>query len=189
MAKRKKELLKEFQSCMEMVSASLLSGYALENAFAGAQRELEQLYGKESPMKIELEKINRQVGMNQPIEKVFSEFAAQSGIEEMESFAEILAFAKRSGGDLIHVIQKTVENIGMKLQAEEEIQTMIAEKKLEQQAMNLMPIFLLGYLELASPGYLDVLYGNLPGALFMSACLVAYAAVFRLAERLGNIEV
>lgn len=185
----KRRLLKEFQSCMEMVSASLLAGYALENAFSDAQKELEILYGVQSPMRLELEKINRQVCMNQPLEKVFWEFAVTCEVEEIRNFSEILTFAKRSGGDLVEIIRGTVENIGSKIQIEEEIQTMIAEKKLEQKVLNVMPLFLLVYMDLTSPGYLDILYGNILGVLFMTICLAVYAAAIMISERMTRIEV
>lgn len=174
---------------MEMVSASLLAGYALENAFLDAQKELGLLYGVQSPMQAELEKINRQVCMNQPLEKVFEEFALKCEVEEIRNFSEILTFAKRSGGDLIEIIRGTVENIGSKIQIEEEIQTMIAEKKLEQKVMNVMPMFLLVYMDITSPGYLDVLYGNILGILIMTICLAVYMAAVMISERMTNIEV
>ncbi len=40
---------------------------------------------------------------------------------------------------------------------------MIAQKKLEQKVMNVMPLFLLFYLDITSPGYLNVLYHNVLG--------------------------
>lgn len=187
--KQKRQLLREFQSCMEMISANLLVGYALENAFLDVKKDLEVLYGTESRMCSELEKINRKVSMNQPLERVFEEFAFSCGVQEIEDFSEILSFAKRSGGDLIAIIQGTVENIGNKIRIEEEIQTMIAEKKIEQKVMNVMPMFLLFYLDVMSPGYLDILYHNLAGVLIMTFCLLVYLVAILLSERMAHIEV
>lgn len=174
---------------MEMLAASLLAGYALENAFTDAQKELRVLYGEESIMYGELERMNRQVAMNQPLERVFAEFAIKYGVEEIVNFSEIMTFAKRSGGDFVEIIQRTVEDIGSKIRIEAEIQTMIAQKKMEQKIMNIMPIFLLVYLDITSPGYLDVLYGNLLGITVMTLCLLGYAAAIWLSERMANIEV
>ena len=187
--KERSRLLGEFQSCMEMLAASLLAGYALENAFIDAQKELQVLYGEESIMCRELERMNRQIAMNQPLERVFAEFAVKHGVEEIINFSEILSFAKRSGGDFVEIMQRTVENIGSKIRLEEEIQTMIAQKKMEQKVMNVMPVFLLIYLDITSPGYLDVLYGNLLGVVIMTACLLSYAAAVWFSERMANIEV
>lgn len=187
--REKKKLLGEFQSFMEMLASSLLAGYALENAFIDARKELRLLYGEGSIMEKELEQMNRQVEMNQPLERVFGEFAAKYGVEEIVNFSEILTFAKRSGGDFVEIIQRTVENIGSKIRIEEEIQTMIAQKKMEQKVMNFMPVFLLVYLDITSPGYLDVLYGNLLGVTIMTICLFGYAAAVWLSERMADIEV
>lgn len=172
-----------------MLAASLLAGYAMENAFADAGKELRILHGEGNIMQRELEQMNRQVEMNQPLERVFAEFAAKYGVEEIINFSEILTFAKRSGGDFVEIIQRTVENIGSKMRIEEEIQTMIAQKKMEQKVMNFMPLFLLVYLDITSPGYLDVLYGNPLGVAIMTICLLGYAAAVWLSERMANIEV
>ena len=175
---RKRRLLREFKDCMEIIEGNLLAGYALENAFLDAGKELK-----------ELEIINRKVCMNQPLEIVFEEFAQRCGVEEIQNFSEVLSFAKRSGGNLVGIIQNTVRNISSKIQIEEEIQTMIAQKKLEQKVMNVMPLFLLFYLDITSPGYLNVLYHNVLGVIFMTICLLGYIASVLLSERMGRIEV
>lgn len=187
--KRKRQLLLEFKDCMEIIEGNLLAGYALENAFLDAGKEMKELHGEGGLMQAELEKINRSVCMNQPLETVFEEFAQSCKVQEIENFSEILSFAKRSGGNLVGIIQNTVEHIGSKIQIEEEIQTMIAQKKLEQKIMNVMPLFLLFYLDITSPGYLNVLYHNLFGVLFMTFCLIGYIASVLLSERMGRIEV
>lgn len=101
----------------------------------------------------------------------------------------MLSFAKRGGGNLVGIIQNTVRNISSKIRIEEEIQTMIAQKRLEQKVMNVMPVFLLFYLDIASPGYMDVLYHNILGVIFMTICLLGYLASILLSERMGRIEV
>lgn len=187
--KKKRQLLQEFKDCMEMIEGNLLAGYALENAFLDAGKEMKELHGEGGLMQTELEIINRKVCMNQPLEVVFEEFAKKSGIEEIENFSEVLSFAKRGGGNLVGIIQNTVRNISSKIRIEEEIQTMIAQKKLEQKVMNVMPLFLLFYLNITSPSYLDVLYHNILGVIFMTICLLGYIASILLSERMGRIEV
>ena len=65
---------------------------------------------------------------------------------------------------------------------------MIAQKKLEQKVMNVMPVFLLFYLDITSPGYLDVLYHNILGVIFMTICLLGYLASILLSERMGTVS-
>lgn len=186
---RIKKLRKDFQNSMEIITGNLLAGYALENAFLEAQTELAELYGEENQMQQELVWINKQIQMNQPIEKVFAQFAARSGVEEIRDFSEVLTYAKKSGGDFVKIMCKTSENIADKIRVEDEIETMIAARKLEQKIMNIVPLFLIGYLELVSGEYLEVLYGNVGGIILMSVCLAAYIAALQLSERMSCIEV
>lgn len=186
---KKRKLRLEFKDSMEIVIGNLLAGYALENAFIEAEKELTELYGTETKMSLELAKINQQVKMNQPIETAFAAFAKESEVEEIENFSEVLSFAKKSGGNFVKIMKASTEAIESRITVEEEIQTMIAARKLEQKVMNAVPIFLLIYLDIASYGYLDVLYKNIGGVLFMTFCLAGYVAAIALAERITHIEV
>ena len=56
---RKRRLLREFKDCMEIIEGNLLAGYALENAFLDAGKELKELHGEGGLMQTELEIINR----------------------------------------------------------------------------------------------------------------------------------
>lgn len=64
---RKRRLLREFKDCMEIIEGNLLAGYALENAFLDAGKELKELHGEGGLMQTELEIINRKVCMNQQL--------------------------------------------------------------------------------------------------------------------------
>ncbi len=186
---RKEQLLSEFADAMRAVSAALLAGYSMENAWREAQREVKKLRGEDSYMLLELRQMNAAVGMNEPIERVLEEFAGRSGCEEIESFAEIFMFAKRSGGDFPGIIRSTVRKLTESMEVEQEIAAVLAGKKLEGKIMNGMPLFMLAYLNLTSGDFLDALYGNLFGMLVMSGALLGYFAALKLSEHILDIRV
>ena len=70
-----------------------------------------------------------------------------------------------------------------------EIEATLAAKKSEQMIMSLMPVGIILYLQMTSPGFLSVLYGNPFGIAAMSICLVIYAAAYWLGRRIVDIEV
>lgn len=187
--KRKDRLLQEFKDGMQAVSAALLAGYSMENAWREAEKELKELYGDTSMMYGEIHQMNAAVRMNEPLEKVLSDFAKRSGCEEIESFAEVFSFAKRSGGDFAKIIRTTVQKLTGKIEVEREIATVLAGKKLEGRIMNTMPILILAYLTFFSGEFLDMLYGNLTGVLIMSAALGVYAAALKLSAHILDIRV
>ncbi len=187
--KRKDQLLLEFKDAMQAVSSALLAGYSMENAWKEAEGELKELHGEASMMYRELHRMNAAVRVNEPLEKVLSEFGRKSGCEEIESFAEVFAFAKRGGGDFAGMIRSTVLKLAGRIEVEREITTILAGKKLEGRVMNVMPVLILAYLTVTSGGFLDPLYGNLAGVLVMTAALAVYAAAMVLSEHIMNIQV
>lgn len=187
--KRKDRLLLEFKDAMQAVSAALLAGYSMENAWKEAEGELRELHGEESLMCRELHLMNAAVRMNEPLEKVLSEFAQRSGCEEIESFAEVFSFAKRGGGDFAGMIRTTVQKLAGRIEVEREIATILAGKKLEGRVMNVMPVLILAYLTAASGGFLDSLYKNTAGVLVMTTALAVYVAAMALSEHIMNIRI
>ena len=140
-------------------------------------------------MVCEFAKMNAAVRMNQPLEQELQDFADRSGCEDIESFAEVFSFAKRSGGDFVGIIQTAVLRISGKIEVEREIATAVAGKKLEGRIMNGMPLFILAYLNLTSGDFLELLYGNVLGVVVMTAALAAYAGAIRLSEKILDIRI
>lgn len=123
-----------------MLSSSLAAGYSMENSFAQAQAQLEEMYGERGMMSKEFAVMRSQLSMNRTLEELWGDFAKRSGIEEIRSFAQIFKAARRSGGQLGMIISHVSEIIGGKIQVQEEIRLMTAQKQFEQKIMNLLPL-------------------------------------------------
>ena len=165
--RQKRQLTTQFRSVIEIVSNALGAGYSLESAFAGVGKDLQLIYAKEAFIFAEVENIKTGLNVNVPIEQLLKKFAARSGVQDIEDFANVVLVAKKSGGNLIRIIQKTVQRINDKVVVEEEIQTLVAAKKLEQKIMMIMPYGMILYLRLTNDGFFDVLYGNVLGVCVM----------------------
>lgn len=187
--KRKQRLLLEFKDAMRAVSGELLAGYSMENAWKGAEREILELHGEKSLMLEELRWMNTAVQMNEPLEKMVTMFAARTACDEIESFAEVLAFAKRAGGDFAKIIRTTAQKLSGRMEVEQEIATVLSGKRLEGNVMNLMPMFILAYMTLMAGDFLDVLYGNVLGVMIMSVVLIVYMAAWRMSVQILDITV
>ena len=186
---QKAHLLQQFKSGMQMVSGTLAAGYSIENAWRSAQVEIGRLYGAEAEFYLELKRMNRKVRMNEPFEKILSDFAYRTGIEDICNFAEIFRYARRSGGNVTEIIRTTVSRMQEKEDILSEIQNAVAAKKMEQRMMNIMFPGILLFVTLGSPEYVDSLYGTLPGVLIMSICLAGYLFACHWSEKLVDIQV
>ncbi|MGN0359952.1 MAG: type II secretion system F family protein [Hominisplanchenecus sp.] len=186
--KRIRRLGSQFLTGMQAVSNALAAGYSVENAFGEALKDLQKAYGN-NLIVTEFSVIVTQLSLGRTLESLLEELAARSGEEDIKSFAEVFAAAKRSGGDLISIIRNTVSSISQKEETRQEIQVCIAAKKLEQNVMSVVPLFILAYVGAASPGFLDVMYHNVTGIAIMSICLVIYFLAWMLGRRIVEIEV
>lgn len=186
---RNKKVAMEFQTMLKNVSSSLLAGFSLENAFVEAEKELKQMYGEKSYMFLELQNINKKVGMNIPLEEPLEDLAERTGMEDIYNFIDILSFAKRAGGNFVEIIDNTINKMWAKYETAREIDVAISAKKLEQKVMSVIPVVLLAYMKLTSAEYMSVLYGNVAGVLFMTVCLLAYGGAIYMAGKILQIKV
>ena len=82
------------------------------------------------------------------------------------------------------MIDAACSSISRRLAVEEEMETLLSARKLEQRVMNAMPFMIVWYVEVSNPGYFDMLYGNLTGAVLMTICLGVYLAAYALSEKI-----
>lgn len=187
--KRQRELEKQFREMIQMMSTALSAGYSVDNAIRVCRKDLEQMYGSGGMIVRETGYMVRQMEMNRPVEELLEDFALRSGLEEAENFTRIFVIARRSGGRLVSIIERTVQIMGDRSQVKEEIQTLTASKRFEQRVMNLIPVLMVLYIDWTSPGFFTVMYTTLLGRVLMTGCLLVYLASVWLAQKILDIEV
>lgn len=186
--KRKEKMTLQFKDFVTAFSNALLVGYSIENAFTEAYEDLKLIYDEDEELMKELLFMTNQLKNNAVLEKLLVEFADRTQISDIMDFAQVFQVAKRSGGNISGIMQKTAKTISEKIEVKREITTILAAKQFEQRIMNLIPIVIVGYIHVTSPNYFDVLYGNVAGVLIMTACLLLYLIALLLAERITKIE-
>ena len=187
--RRRQELVREFKECTASVLTAMKAGNSAENAFRSAGEEMAFSYGSDSAICCELDLITRGLDSNIPLENLLFDFAARSGAEEILDFAEVFAIAKRSGGNMTEIMNRTISQIQNRIDVEREIGVMMSSARLEQNIMDVVPIGIIAYMRLTSEGFMDVLYGNFSGILIMSICLAIYGAAYILSEKIAEIHV
>lgn len=186
---RKWQLNLEFREGLASLSSALNAGYSLENGFVQATRDLKLMYPGKSLIVPEFERITNLININQSIEEIMLSFGERSNVEDIKNFARVLEIAKRTGGDLIRIIRSTEKTISDKIEINREIITLITAKKLESNIMCIIPFGIIIYLRLFSDGYLNPLYHNLFGYVFMTILLILYLFVYFLAKKIVSIEI
>ncbi len=179
----------QFKDLLSSVMTSLKAGYAPENAFLEAERDMELLYGKKSLIVSHLVRIKKGIKNNVPLEKLILKMGRDTGNADIADFAEVFAVAKKSGGNMTEMMTGTISVISQKMDVEKEIDVLISAKRMEARIMNLVPFFIIFYVSLTSKGFFEPLYHNLFGIIFMTVCAGLYVFSYLLSERIVNIDV
>lgn len=186
--KKKWQLMMEFKDVMDSLVAALVAGYSMENAVTEAYRDMQLLYEKETPMIQELREIKQKLFLKQPLEQLLLDLGRRSGLEDIITFSQIYATARKSGGNIVKVMKRTADNIGEKMEVQREIQTMIAGKKMESVCMMVIPLFIIVYMSIFSPGFMDPLYEGIGGRMIMTVALILYAVAVLWSLSIMKIE-
>ena len=186
---KKNVFLEQFKMMLQSLSASLGTGYSIENAIIETERELLLLYPEDARILQEVAIMKRQLNLQMPVEHVMTSFAERVDLSDVESFATVFVTAKRSGGDLIRIIKNTSEQIGDKIDVRREIVTILAAKSYELKVMAVIPYAIIGYMYVSFPEFMSCLYGNIMGIGVMSVCLGMYVCAYYLGVKLIEIEV
>ncbi len=179
----------EFKEGILLLSSFLSAGYSVENSVISASGELSVLYGEEGLITKEFRFIESQIHMNRSVEQALLDFALRSGLDDVKNFAEVFSTAKRSGGELVSIISHTADVIRDKVQVREEILTMTASKQFELKIMNLIPFFIVIYIDFTSPGFFQIMYTTGAGRILMTICMILYMIAYQTAKRIMEIEI
>lgn len=182
---RQAQLKLQFKQLLAALSSALSAGKSLESAFAESLADLQLLYPDSGTMIIvELETINRKLEIGEPLEKALMNFAERAGIDEIYQLAEVIYVCKRSGGNLIQVVRRTASIIQDKLDMQQEIRSLLAQKSFEAKVLTAAPVVMIGVLAFTSPDYMEPLYNQASGVMMMSGALLVFGLSFWFIRKL-----
>lgn len=177
----------QFKELLYLAVAGQRAGYSVENAFMESYEDLKNLYGENSGICLLLKKMSVGLENHIPMAELWKEAGKEYKVVEIAEFAKVFEIAKESGGNMTEILENTAEVIGNKAETKREIDTLLSAKRLEQKIMNAMPIALMLYVDLTSPGYFDRMYHSAAGIGIMSVTLAIYAFAYIWGRNISDI--
>lgn len=187
--RRKQQLLERFQPAAEAFVVALRTGYAAENALTECADDLERIAGEKDVLVKELRYMQAQAALSVPLEELFADLGERSGLEDVRNFAQIFAIGKRTGGNMGEILSNAADQLRQKLEVQKDIQVQAASRRMEQTVMSLVPWGIILYLNVSSPGYMDVLYATGAGKAVATVCLAVYLLSWFWGRKITEIEV
>ncbi len=187
-SKRKSLLEYRFKDLLTSLNAAITTGYSLENATKEAYLEISSMYGEKSVICKEISIIINNLHLGKSVEYAYEQFAKRCKSDYILTFSEVLSIAKRSSGNVTAVIKQTSSTISLKIDSDREIKQTLSSKLFERNIMIFMPILILAYVGISSPGFFDPLYSTLVGKLIMTCCLLIYLFSIWLSTKIFRLE-
>jgi len=187
--RRRMNLTMQFKEALYSLTSSLAAGRSVENAFTGALEDLRLLYpDPRTDMLQELEIIRTRLSYGETLEQSLHDFGQRAAIEEITQFVDVFVICKRTGGDLVEVIRRTSQAIGERLDVQQEIAVMLAQKRFESRVMMVVPFAFLAFMAMSAPDYMTPLYSG-GGYILLGVALIILLGCFWLMNKVMSIKV
>ena len=187
--RERKTLNMQFKDMLYSLSSSVAAGRQMEEAILEAGENLAAIYPPDAPISRELSHMKRGIEENNENDRsLLADFARRSGCEDINSFVQVYLTCRSMGGDLERIIIHTAKIMTDKMEINEQIAVLTAQKKLEGRIISVMPLVMLAALNLISPSYISPLYTTVAGRGIMALCLVGTAAGVWLMEKMTDVD-
>lgn len=185
--KRTKELKNQFQDMLDSLATSLNSGKNVIDSFRSVEQDLRLQYEENAYILYELQVIMTGIHNNIDIETLLNDFGRRSGVEDIESFANVFQICYRQGGNLKQVIRNTHSIINDKMEIESEIKTMVATNNMQQKIMIVVPIVLVALIKSMSPEF-AANFATTTGILATTFAIVMFVVAYFVGKKILEIR-
>ena len=187
--KRQAQLQLQFKQALSSLSSALGAGKSVESAFKEALTDLRLLYPDSNAFIVkELETVNRRIENGETVEAALKDWSDRAKVEDIQQFADVFVTCKRTGGNLVQVIRRTAAIIQEKLDIQQDIQVMMAQKRFESKVLTFAPLVVIALLNFSSPDYMEPLYQG-TGLLIMTTALLILIGCYAITKWIMDVKV
>lgn len=173
---RKNKLLLQFKEMLDSLNTSYSVGKTTQAAFVEAYKDLSLLYGDESYICFELQRINIGLTNVSTIEELLADFALRSNLDDIKTFSDVFYAINRKGGNIKTVIGETKSIICDKIEIEQEIKTITSSSKNGLYIIMCMPLLIVpmmsGFMDTGGAGLVDIITKLVAIAAFVIAFVI-----------------
>lgn len=178
------KLTLQFKDMLDSVTSSISAGKVAQAAFSDAEKDMRMQYGEDSYIYKELRKINNGISNNLTIEEILSDFGRRSGVEDIESFANVFVIANRQGGNIKTILTETKSILCDKIEIEQDIKTMLGATKNQLNIMMIMPLLIVPM----SSGFTEGAENSVSNILVKVGALIAFIIAYFIGRKITSIK-
>jgi len=185
-SKRKMKLQLQFKDLLESLATSIGAGRNMSDSFINSREDLVVVHSENSDIIRELDIIIYGMRNGFTIEDLLLDFGLRCKLPDVVDFADVFQTCYRKGGNIKSVIDKTEKVIHEKMEITMDIETMITEKKTEQNGLMVMPIIFVFIMRSMGGSMVDL---NSPVGMLASTVAIGFFVIsFFVSKKILNIK-
>ncbi len=168
---------------IELMSRSLRAGHALSSAIEIiADQSVEPLAG-------EFSLVAQQQQLGAMFRDTLLELAERVPSQDLHFLVTAMLVQRENGGDLTQILDRTAKVISERLRIAGEVRTYSAQGRLTGWLLSALPVVMLVIINIANPGYSDILFSEPLGRMMLGGAAVSIAAGIFTIRKIVDIKV
>ena len=165
-SRRQKAFADQLDDSLQLMASSLRAGHSLLQALASVSREAE------APTSEEFARILNETRVGRELSASLAETAERMQSEDFNWVTQAIAINREVGGNLAEVLDGVGHTIRERAQIRRQVKALSAEGKLSAAVLMALPFGIVGFLMVASPGYLARFTESLIGYALIGAAAI-----------------
>jgi tight adherence protein B len=185
--RRKKKRQDEFESLLpeaiDMIANALKSGFSLESALSMVSNEIPD------PLGIEFAVVFEEQNLGVSLTEALSNMEKRVESEDLGLFTTALLIQKKTGGNLVEILEKIGGTIRERFQLKREVRIFTAQGRFSGLVLVLLPIIMAVVMLAISPGYLKTLLVEKVGNYLLGGAIIMQIIGVWVIRRIIDIRI
>ena len=181
--KRRDKFDAQLVDAIQLLASTLKSGYAFLQGMEAISREMP------APISEEFDLLVKEIGVGARADEALLRLIERVRSQDLELVVTAIMIQRTVGGELAGILENIARTIRERQKIMRDVQTLTAQQRWSGYIIGGLPIFLLGVINFANPGYSGELFFTLHGQIMLAAATVMEIIGFFMIRRIIAIEV
>ena len=172
----------QFADAMELLSRSLRAGHSLRFGFQMIGDEMED------PMGTEFAQLAHEISLGMETRAALNNLAYRMSTNDMPFFINAVTIQRETGGNLALILDNLAQVVRDRIKFYGKARSLLAQVKLTANILAMVPIVLVGVIQLVNPEYSGILFETELGRMLLGTALALIAVGYGIIRRMAVVK-
>ena len=168
---------------LQVLASALRAGHSLVGALSVVVDDCAE------PSRSELRRVLADERLGVRLEDAFDVVVRRMKNRDLEQVALVAALQRDTGGNTAEVLDRVAETVRARFELRRLVKTLTTQGRMSRWVVSLLPVALVGFILLLSPGYIEPMFTNPLGRVLLAFAAVMVVAGSIVIGRIVNIKV